>query len=267
MAHPMGLDKGSVSGRAAFEGRIVQVEDVLVDPQYTKLKTQKLGGFRTALGVPLMREGNPIGCIFLTRAKVEPFNGKQIELLTTFADQAVIAIENVRLFDEVQARTEDLRDSLQQQTATADVLKVISRSTFDLQPVLDTLVSSACRLCEADIATVRYQDGSSLPSCCGLWSPLLSGAIILLVNRPNRIVARSLGERLSTVAPSISRMCLPIPIYPPGGAKTGGLPGGARRSSDTRRSGFWCIKSASLCATRPLPRNKSSWSRPSPTRP
>jgi GAF domain-containing protein len=161
MAHPLGLDKGSVSGRAVIEGRIVQVEDVLVDPQYTNLEVQKLGGFRTVLGVPLMREGNPIGCIFLTRAKVEPFNGKQIALLQTFADQAVIAIENVRLFDEVQARTEDLRDSLQQQTATADVLKVISRSTFDLQPVLDTLLSSACRLCEADLGTVRYQDGST----------------------------------------------------------------------------------------------------------
>src|SRR5204862_1967417 len=115
-------------------------------------------GYRGMLLAPLMNDGAAIGIITVTRAAPGPFGEQHTQLLQTFADQAVIAIENVRLFDEVQARTEDLPESLQQQTATADVLKVISRSAFDLPPVLDTLTESAARLCNADMAAIARQD-------------------------------------------------------------------------------------------------------------
>ncbi len=155
----LGRDRGSTVGRVLIEGKTIHIPDTLADPDYTYLDEQKKVGFRTTLGVPLLREGTPIGIALLMRKTVRPFNENQIDLLETFADQAVIAIENVRLFDEVQARTAELSDALQQQTATAEVLKVISRSAFDLNMVLQTLVEAAAQLCEADQGTIAREQG------------------------------------------------------------------------------------------------------------
>jgi two-component system, NtrC family, sensor kinase len=162
--HPMKPSRGSVLWRTVQDGKMVHVADVQSDPDFADsdlAQQRSIAGARTVLGVPLLRENIPIGVIILSRFLVRPFTGKQIELVTSFADQAVIAIENVRLFDEVQARTRELSESLQQQTATADVLKVISRSAFNLQAVLNTLVESAARLCEADKATITRQTGGA----------------------------------------------------------------------------------------------------------
>ena len=161
-SNPIRIDRGTVSGRAAIEGRVVHVADVLTDPEFVRHDLQKTGSFRAALGVPLLREGKVIGVIFLSRTKPQPFSEKQIELVTTFADQAVIAIENVRLFDAEQQRTRELSESLEQQTATSKVLDVISRSAFDLQAVFETVAESSVRLCGADRAFISRFDGELL---------------------------------------------------------------------------------------------------------
>src|SRR5262249_55801943 len=128
-----------VVARVLLQRKSVQIPDVLADPEYTLHEFARLGGYRTILGVPLLRQGVPIGLLVLHRAAIGPFTEKKIELVKPFAAKGVFAIENVRLFDGVQAPREELSESLKQQPATADVLKVISRSTFDLKAVPNTL--------------------------------------------------------------------------------------------------------------------------------
>jgi two-component system, NtrC family, sensor kinase len=119
---PIEADRGSASGRALLEGRVIHIADVTADPEYTLIESQRLGDYRTILSVPMLREGVPIGVLVLTRSEVRPFTEKQIELVTTFADQAAIAIENVRLFESVEARTRELAASLENLRTTQDRL-------------------------------------------------------------------------------------------------------------------------------------------------
>jgi GAF domain-containing protein len=153
--NPIAPSRGTVTGRVALERQTVQILDVAADREYTMTESVSLAGQRTALGVPLWRENELIGVIVLARQRVEAFTQKQIELVTTFADQAVIAIQNVRLFNETQ-------ESLLQQTATADVLKVISRSAFDLDSVMNTLTQSAAELCKSDFSALYLLQGELL---------------------------------------------------------------------------------------------------------
>ena len=151
--------RGNAIGRSLIEGQTVHIPDVLADPEYTMRETQQKAGFRTVLCVPLLREGRPIGVIGLLRSEVRPFSDREIELVTTFADQAVIAIENVRLFEAEQQRTRELTESLEQQTATSEVLRVISSSPGELEPVFQAMLENATRICEAKFGTLfRFEE-------------------------------------------------------------------------------------------------------------
>jgi signal transduction histidine kinase len=149
--------RGSLTGRVLIERKPVQISDVLADPEYSNLEPQRLAGYRTHLGVPLLRDGRPIGLILVSRRTVQPFTEKQIELVETFADQAVIAIENVRLFTELEARTAALSRSVDQLTALGEVGRAVS-STLDLETVLTTIVSRAVELSRLDGGVVFEYD-------------------------------------------------------------------------------------------------------------
>jgi GAF domain-containing protein len=153
--HPVHLGRGTVTGRTVIERKPVQVPDVFADPEFTFREGAKIGGLRTMLGVPLLHDDVPTGVFVLSRRTVRPFSDKQIELVQNFAAQAVIAIENTRLLNE-------LRDSLQQQTATSEVLQVINSSTGDVQPVFDTMLEKAIRICDAKFGMLYRHEGGRL---------------------------------------------------------------------------------------------------------
>jgi GAF domain-containing protein len=159
------INRGSVTGRAVTDRRTIHIHDITTEPdeEYPVSKQRaKLGGHRTVLVTPLLREGVPIGTIVIRRMQVEPFTEKQVALLKTFADQAVIAIENVRLFTELEARNRDLSESLEQQTATAEILRIIASSPTELQPVMEAVAENAALVCGATNASIFRLEGEHL---------------------------------------------------------------------------------------------------------
>jgi signal transduction histidine kinase/putative methionine-R-sulfoxide reductase with GAF domain len=227
--HPLEISRGTVVGRTVLEGRTIHIADVQADPDYTFLEAARIGGLHTMLGVPLLREGTPIGVIVLQRRSVEPFTDKQIELVTTFADQAVIAIENVRLFDEVQARTRELSEALEQQTATSEVLQVISTSPGELEPVFQAMLENAVRICEATFGVLNLHENGGM--CMGAMHNVppafaeflqarsayqpTSGSLLERVMRTKQVghtadnAAESVG-RAATLGGARSSVCVPM---------------------------------------------------------
>jgi GAF domain-containing protein/DNA-binding response OmpR family regulator len=162
--YPIARDRGSATGRAVLERQAVHIHDAQADPEYRWADDQRSeeGMHRTILAVPMLREGTVIGVIVIRRTDVQPFTDKQVELVETFADQAAIAIENARLLGELQAKNATLTEALERQTATSEILRVISRSPTDVQPVFDVIVESACRLCDGVFANALRFDGEQL---------------------------------------------------------------------------------------------------------
>ena len=168
-AWPMAPNRGSAAGRSVLDRGVAHIPDVHTDPDYVLVAIAEVATFRSTVGVPMLRDGVPTGAITVSRSQVGPFPDRQIDLLKTFADQAVIAIENVRLFQELQDKNQAITEAhaqvtvaLEQQTATGEILRVISSSPTDVQPVFDAIVASAVRLCDASFGGVLRFDGESL---------------------------------------------------------------------------------------------------------
>src|SRR5262245_13019185 len=157
--NPIAPGRDSGAGRVVLERRTVHIHDVHADPEYTYGARDTRDSYRTLLTIPMLRADELLGVISIHRDEVQPFTDNQIALVETFADQAAIAVENARLLTELQAKNADLTESLEQQTATSEILRVISSSPTDVQPVFDSIAQSAMRLCEAQFAAVFRFDG------------------------------------------------------------------------------------------------------------
>jgi signal transduction histidine kinase len=189
-------DRGSVTGRCVVDRQTVHVHDLAAvdEAEYPVGRAyQRRWGQRTVLATPLLREGRAIGAITFRRMDVRPFSDKHIKLLETFAAQAVIAIENVRLFKELEARNRDLTEALEQQTATAEILRATTRSPTDIQPVLDAIAENAARLCDAQDATVRLVEGDALRAVAHTGPIPMSEEIIPIT--PGMMMGRAVRER------------------------------------------------------------------------
>jgi GAF domain-containing protein len=165
--YPMPPGRASAAARSILTATVEEIPDVDADPDFEHGDVARLMNYRSIVAVPMTKDGRPIGAIVMVRSQAGRFPDRQIDLLKTFADQAVIAIENTRLFEEVQARNSELRVALEQQSATSELLKVIGRSTFDLRPVFETLIDSAVRLCAAERGLVFRFDGQLLRFAVG----------------------------------------------------------------------------------------------------
>ena len=193
----MPLGAGSIMGRAAQEGRAIQVLEPTSNAALSpaQIEWTRSGNIRTVLAVPLMREGNAIGGITVSRTVVSPFDSKQVTLLQTFADQAVIAIENTRLFEAEQASKRELQESLEYQTATSEVLNVISRSPTELQPVLDAIAATAARLCESMAATVWRVAGGRVRVVAQFGSLIMRTPSLALPLTRGSVTGRAIVDR------------------------------------------------------------------------
>jgi two-component system, NtrC family, sensor kinase len=225
--HPMKPSRGSVLWRTVQDGKMVHVADVQSDPDFadSELARQRsIAGAHTVLGVPLLREGIPIGVIILSRFLVRPFTDKQIELVTTFADQAVIAIENVRLFEEVQARTRELSDALEQQTATSEVLRVISSSPGELEPVFETMLGNAIQLCGAKFGVMSLREGEAFRVVAAHGAP----ALVEQRRRREPLVRPTPGHNLERMMRTKAVVHIPDILADPESAPTLAKFGGAK---------------------------------------
>ena len=205
---PMAQGRGSAIGRSIVERKTVQIPDVLTDPEYMMLEMQKKFNFRTVLAVPLLREERPIGVIGLLRHESRPFTDKQIELLTTFADQAVIAIENVRLFEEVQSRTRDLSQSVEELSALGAVSQAIN-STLDIEAVLTTIVAKAVQLSGTEAGTIYTFDESRqelrLRATHGMDEAMIAAIRDRRIGVGETAIGKAAAERTPVQIPDVSK--------------------------------------------------------------